>query len=172
MIQQVEYDIEDIEKFLDVHENSLLNKDSKTLEKLLSVQNKISLIANINEHELKAIITNLQFIKYNFKDYIIQEGDISQEIFFILSGECHVFVKNKKVGVLQSSTTFGEGAAIFNTKRNASVVCASKEVTLLSFSINHENIEFCSSAMATLYKNLALQINAKLERMNMDLIKK
>lgn len=172
MIQQIKYDIEDVEAFLEVYENSQLHKDSKILEKLLSVQNKISFIANINEDELKAIIHHLQFLKYNFKDYIIREGDLSQEIFFILSGECHVFVGDKKVGVLKSGTTFGEGAAIFNTKRNASVVCASKEATVLSFSINHENTEFCSSAMATLYKNLALQINAKLERMNIDLIKK
>ncbi|MBC8237056.1 MAG: cyclic nucleotide-binding domain-containing protein [Helicobacteraceae bacterium] len=172
MIQQVEYDIDDIEAFLEVHENSEFNRDSKTLEKLLSVQNKISLIANIDEYELKAMIEKLQFVKYNFKDFIIKEGDISQEIFFILSGECHVFVESKQVGVLKSGTTFGEGAAIFNTKRNASVVCASKEVTVLSFCINSENAEFCSSAMATLYKNLALQINTKLEKMNMDIIKK
>lgn len=172
MIQQVEYDIEDTAKFLELNKLAQNNEYSQTLKKLFSVQSKISIIANIDQAELKVIIDQLKFVKYNFKDFIIKEGDISQEIFFVLSGECHVFAQNKKVAEIQAGKTFGESAAIFNTKRNASVVCASKEVTLLSFCINHDNMDFCAPALATLYKNLASQINTKLESMNQTISKK
>ena len=172
MIQQVVYNSEDIAKFLEVHENTPEYEYSQTLQKLLSVQDRISIIADIEQTELKIIIDKLKFVKHNFKDYVIKEGEVSKEIFFTLSGEFHVFSENKKIGVIPSGHSFGETAAIFNTKRNASVVCASKEATLLSFCINTDAIEFCPTGLATLYKNLALQINAKLERMNMDLIKK
>lgn len=172
MIQQVQYDIDDIEKFLEINELAKRDKGSQTLQKLLHVQSKISIIADINPEELKVILKKLRFIKYNFKDFIIKEGEISEEIFFILSGECHVFAENKKVGVIPAGNTFGESAAIFHTKRNASVVCSSQETTVLSFSVNHDNIDFCAPALAKLYKNLARQINTKLEQMNSNLVKK
>lgn len=172
MIQHVEYDIDDIEEFLEIHTHSSEQEYSRTLQKLLNVQDKISIIAGIDPQDLQVIIDKLEFIKYAFKDIIIKEKDLSQEIFFILSGECHVFKENKKIGVIKAGKTFGEAAAIFNTKRNASVVCASKEATLLSFRIEHENMDFCAPALAKLYKNLALQINTKLESMNTQATKK
>lgn len=172
MIQEVIYDSQDIEKFLEITKLSEETNDTQTFKKLLSVQNKIPIISNIEEEYLRTIVHNLKFIQYDFKDVIIEEGDISQEIFFIISGECHVFLKKKKIGVLHSGSTFGESAAIFSTKRNASVICSDKKTTVLSFAIKHENMEFCAPALLTLYKNLALQINTKLEEMNENLMKK
>lgn len=172
MILHIDYDPEDIERFLEINRAMNMEEDSQTLKKLLSVQSRISIIANIDPDDLKAIVYNLKFIKYNYKDYVVKEGDISKEIFFILSGECQVFLKNEKVGAITAGKTFGESAAIFNTTRNASVVCSSKEATMLSFCIDHENMEFCAPALATLYKNLASQINNKLEEMNTNATKK
>jgi CRP-like cAMP-binding protein len=172
MIQQVEYDLDDIEKFLEIHEQSKEYQNSETLKKLISVQNKISILKNIEAEDLKFILDDLKIIIYNYKDTIIKEGEVSNKIFFILSGEYQVFVENKKVGALKSNDTFGESAAIFNTKRNAMVICSSKESTVLSFSINEESFDFCAEALATLYKNLAYQINNKLEHMNSTATKK
>jgi len=170
-MQSVVYDEDDVERFLDVQDMIDETSDRIILDKLLHVQNKISIIANIESDDLRAIVYDLKFINYKYRDFIIKEGDVSQEIFFILSGECQAFVKKKKVGVLQKGKAFGESAAIFNTKRNASVVCSSKEgATLLSFSIDHENMDFCAEALAKIYKNLAYQINVKLESMNQALV--
>lgn len=172
MSEQIYYDEEDIEAFLEVTRRANQKEESQTLRKLLSVQDKISIISNIEPSDLKAITYNLKFIKYAFKDIIVQEGDTSEEIFYIFSGECQVFHKNKKVGEIHAGSTFGEAAAIFGSKRNATVACSSKYATVLSFSIDNNNMEFCAPALATLYKNLASQINAKLEDMNDALLKK
>jgi len=172
MIQQIQYDTDEIQKFLDATKNSKLNEYNQTMQKLLSVQSRIPIISDIDPTELHQIIKKLKFMQYSFKDFIIKEGDVSQEIFFILSGECHVFVGNKKVGAIPTGSTFGEAAAVFSTKRNASVVCSSDKMTALSFGINHDNMDFCAPALASLYKNLALQINTKLEAMNQSLTKK
>jgi len=82
MIQQIEYDSNDVEEFLKIHSSSLENKDSTTLQRLLSVQKKISIIANIDPIDLRTIINDLKFIKYAYKDYIITEDEISENIFF------------------------------------------------------------------------------------------
>jgi len=167
MLREVIYDEDDIKTFLELNQevNEKLSKN-KILTRLLDVQDKISILVGIDKYDLDIIIEKLKFSKYNHKDIIVKEGEVSQEIFFIFSGECHVFVNKKKVGELKAGKTFGETAAIFKKKRNATVACASKDVTVLSFVINHENMEFSAAALATLYKNLAYQINSKLETMN------
>ena len=172
MNQTSNYLVQDIEKFLLVNEQSEEEELSQSLKKLLSVQDKISIFKGIDPQELKAIVYNLKFIKFKFKDYVVEQDDPSEEIFFIIDGECQVFHNKKRVGVLKPGEVFGESGAIFKTKRNASVVCASKQATLLSFSIDENNLEFCAPALATLYKNLASEINAKLEEINSSFVKK
>lgn len=172
MIQTVNYTPSDIEKFIEITEIERQKEHNATLRKLLNVKDKISIFKNIPSLELQAIVKDLKFIKFKYKDHIIDENDTSENIFFIITGECHVFHNKKIVGKLGSGEIFGESAAIFKTKRNASIVCASKEATLLSFCIDEENMEFCATAIAMLYKNLALQINTKLEDINSVFIKK
>lgn len=160
------YTVDEIEQFIEINKKLEQEEQSLSVKKLLRVQDKISIFKDIDPHELKAIVYELKFVKYKFKDYVVEEGDIKEEIFFIIEGECQVFHKKHKVGALKSGTVFGEAGAIFKTKRNASVICATKEATLLSFRIDQNNMEFCSNALAILYKNLASEINAKLEDLN------
>ena len=172
MSETSSYIVEDIEKFLQINREAQEDTQSRSLKKLLSVQNKISIFKDIDPDELKAIVYNLKFVKYKFKDYVVEQNDISDEIFFIIDGECQVFHNKKKVGKLRAGEIFGEAGAIFKSKRNACVVCASEEATLLSFCIDANNMEFCAPALATLYKNLASEINAKLEDINNAFIKR
>ena len=169
-MQHTAYNASDIEEFLKV-DDAQEHDESKIMKKLLSVQNKISIFVAIEPDDLKAIIYDLKFIKYSRKDILIKEGDVSKNIFFILSGDCQVFVKNHKVGELTKGQSLGETAAIFNTPRNATVACSSENATILSFSIDHDNMQFCGAALAQMYKNLAFEINSKLEDMNKTLSK-
>lgn len=166
------YTIKDLEKFLQINKDAENEEHSKSLKKLLSVQDKISIFKGIEPDELKAIVYNLKFVKFKFKDYVVEQQDTREEIFFIIDGECQVFHNKQKVGKLRAGEIFGESGAIFKSKRNASVVCASEEATLLSFCIDENNIEFCAPALAILYKNLASEINAKLKEINLEFIKK
>ncbi|MFT5835614.1 MAG: signal-transduction protein with cAMP-binding, CBS, and nucleotidyltransferase domain [Sulfurimonas sp.] len=172
MSEMSNYLVDDIEKFLQINRDSENEEQSASLRKLLSVQDKISIFKNINPDELKAILYNLKFVKFKFKDYVVEQKDISEEIFFIIDGECQVFHNKKKVGKLRAGDIFGEAGAIFKSQRNASVVCASEQATLLSFCIDENNVEFCAPALAILYKNLASEINTKLEEINLEFVKK
>ena len=167
------YSSKDIESFLEIHEEEeAKDEQSHSLKKLLSVQDKISIFRDIDPQELKAIVYDLKFVKFKFKEYVIEEGDQNDEIFFIINGECQVFHNKKRIGKLRAGEIFGEAAAIFGTPRGASVVCSSKEATLLSFSIDQDNMEFCAPALAILYRNLAFEINSKLTFSNEEVTKK
>ena len=172
MSETSSYITEDVKKFLQINKDTENEEQSRSLKKLLSVQDKISIFRDIDPDELKAIVYNLKFVKFKFKDYVIEQNDTNEEIFFIIDGECQVFHNKKKVGKLRAGEIFGESGAIFKSQRNASVVCASEDATLLSFCIDENNMEFCASALAVLYKNLASEINAKLEEINFEFIKK
>ena len=167
-----EYTEKEIELFLQLYEESMSDDQTQSLKKLISVQDKIASFKDIDHQELKAVVYDLKFVRFSYKDYVIKEGDESSEIFYIIDGECQVFIDKHKVGKLKAGDVFGEVAAIFHTPRNASVVCAAPTATMLSFSIDHDNMEFCASALAQLYKNLAFEINSKLESLNKEFSKK
>jgi CRP-like cAMP-binding protein len=166
MIHNTDYTVEEIEKFIEITRLSYVDSQSKSLHKLMNVKDKISIFKNIEIDDLKTIIYNLKFVKYKENDNIIKQNEISNEMFFIINGVCKVVHNTIDVGKLRAGEVFGESAAIFGTKRNASIYCDSDEVTLLSFSIDHNNMELCSHALATLYKNLASEIDAKLQEIN------
>jgi len=166
MSQFSEYDEKDLENFLEAYEQDQSDEQTQSLKKLLSVQSRISIFNGIDPEEIKTIVYNLKFARFKFKDYVIEENDTSEEIFYIIDGECQVFHHKSKVGSLKAGEIFGEVAAIFSKPRNASVVCSSKTATLLSFAIDNNNMEFCANGLAILYRNLAQEINSKLEVLN------
>jgi len=170
MSDTIHYTLEDIDEFIQITNEIENQESSKSLKKLLSVRDKISIFKNIDPIYLKAIVYDVKFVKVGFKDYIIKQGDNSEDIFFIIDGECQVFYNKKHVATLFAGEVFGESGVLFKHRRNASVICASKEATLLCFKVDEDNLEFGSKALVILYKNLALQINSKLEELNATLV--
>ena len=159
------YTVEEIEEFLRINAEEDFS-DSETMTKLLSVQDKIKIFRDIEPNELKSIVYDLKFMRYKFKDHVVEQEAQSDIIYFIIDGECQVFHNKYKIGELHPGSSFGESGAIFGTKRNATVVCSSKTATLLAFKIDQENLDFSAKALAILYKNLAAEINYKLDELN------
>jgi len=83
-----------------------------------------------------------------------------------LRGNLQVIVKRHPIGFLSIGQVFGEIAAIFHKKRNASVISMSENTLVLSFQLKHDVVDKMPYATAILYKNLAEQINLKLEQQN------
>ncbi len=167
-----EYLVNDVEEFLEINKEEPQRAESKTMKKLISVQDKIKIFKNISYEELRAIIYDLKFLRFNHKDTIVEQGSMSENIYYLIDGECQVFQDKHKVGELHAGSTFGESGAIFEQKRGASVLCSSRSATLLCFKIDKDNLEFSSNALAILYKNLAFEINAKLNELNNKISKK
>jgi CRP-like cAMP-binding protein len=162
----VKYSADEIQEFLNISEDEKSKTDSQVMQKLLSVQDKITIFKNIAPNELKAIVYDLKFMRFKRKDYIVDQDSQDDEIYYMIDGLCQVFKAKVKIGELHPGSSFGESGAIFSQKRNATVICASESATLLSFKIDQENLDFSAKALAILYKNLASEINAKLDELN------
>lgn len=165
MSDNIEYLVEDIEKFLQINEEET-EEESLSLKKLLSVADRIKIFKNIDSFDLRAIVYDVKFERYKLRDYVVEQGQLKKEIYYIIDGQCQVFFNTTRIGILRPGEVFGEAGAIFGTKRGATVICATESATLLSFKIDEENIDFCAPALATLYKNLAYEINTKLDGVN------
>ena len=72
-------------------------------------------------------MSRLKLRIYPKDEYIIREGDIGKEMFFILKGKVSVLIKGKQVAVLTKGQALGEMALIgeVRTVRSASAKCIS-----------------------------------------------
>ena len=165
MSDKIEYFVEDIEKFIQINEEET-QEETRSLKKLLSVADKINIFKHIDFLDLRAIVYDVKFERYKLRDYVVEQGQLKKEIYYIIDGTCQVFFNTTRIGTLSPGEVFGEAGAIFGTKRGATVICATETATLLSFKIDEENIDFCAPALAALYKNLAYQISTKLDAVN------
>ena len=83
---------------------------------------KCNLFSNCTEHFTTSLISYLVPHVYNHLDYIIIEGEIGNEMYFINRGQCKVLVNNHPISILKQGQYFGEIALIqSNAIRTASV---------------------------------------------------
>jgi CRP-like cAMP-binding protein len=162
----------DIQKIIELTQEFEEGEEEKSLKKLLNVKHKIKIFKNIDTFEIKALVYSLKFVRYEKKEFIINDKEESSYIYFILEGECQVLKQNKKIGTLHAGDTFGEIGVIFREKRSADVICSSDEAIMLKFKLDQENLDFNAQALAKMYKNLANQIKIKLEELNKAYIKR
>eukprot|EP00002_Diphylleia_rotans_P025219 TRINITY_DN4986_c0_g1_i6.p1 TRINITY_DN4986_c0_g1~~TRINITY_DN4986_c0_g1_i6.p1 ORF type:complete len:1636 (+),score=306.35 TRINITY_DN4986_c0_g1_i6:100-5007(+) len=55
-------------------------------------------------------------------EYVIRQGEIGQEMYFIVSGQVQISTDGKHIATLSSGAYFGEISLIFSQKRTASVI--------------------------------------------------
>ncbi len=166
------YDIDDIEKFIHYTKQLQHSDEYQSLQKLLSVKDKIAIFHDISKYELKALVYDVKFKRVKFKEYILKEREKSVAIYYILQGECQAFKDKKLIGTLHEGDTFGEIGVITNTPRSADILCSSKEAILLEFKLHQEKNAFNAQALATIYRNLAISINEKLQQLNIAAVKR
>ena len=167
-----DFTVEDIENFIQIAKLAEEKGGDKSFQKLLEVKERISILNEIDKDELKALVYDVRFRRFKEGEIVIQQDEASQEIFYILKGICHASKENVFLGELQAGETFGEIGVITQTPRSADIKCFSEECLLLSFRIDQENLEFNAPALAILYRNLAKEINEKLQRLNLSLTKR
>ena len=158
------YTDEEIKILLSANKKKI--KTSGPMKRLLQVRNRIKLFHGISEESLIAILKNVEFKKFKKGESIIIQNSISREVYFILMGQCNVFVNKQLVGQITFNQVIGEVAAMFPKPRNASVLASKDNTATLSFELNEEALKKYPNAMANIYKNLAKELIVKLENLN------
>jgi CRP-like cAMP-binding protein len=149
--------------------NTVLKKHiniDESFAKILKIKSKIRIFKGITQDtSIVGMLLKVKLHRYNRGEVIIQDGSLSKEMYFILSGTCNVLKSNNKVGSIPSGSSVGEIAAIFNKARNATVEAA-EEVVVIRFEINHAKMHKFPLEFAILYKNIASELADKIALSN------
>ena len=168
----IEFSESEIADFLEADEVKKELEQNKLFEKLLSIKNKIAIFNNIEAVELKSLLYDINLKTYKKDEIIIKDGDDADYIYYILSGKCEIIKEEKKLATLSSGDTFGEIAVVCEIPRISDVKSISDNTVLLAFKIDLDNLDFCAKPLAIFYKNLALEMQKKLQKLNDEFISK
>lgn len=137
-------------------------------EKLLEISDKIYLFDGISKEDIMRMTTNVKFKRYAKGDVIMNAGDTTCDVYFILNGMGVVVVDGKKiVATIDSGNMFGEMAFLTKKSRNATILSYKEGTTIISFEINDNKCnEIFSYPFALLYRNIALDLTRKIELAN------
>ncbi|WP_458701686.1 cyclic nucleotide-binding domain-containing protein [Sulfurospirillum sp. 1307] len=165
VIKNTNYTKQEIQRMLEAGSRRELSVSEK---KLLEISSKIYLFDEISKEDIIRITKNVKFRRHKKGDIIMNEGDKSEEIYFILYGLGVVVVDNKKiVATIESGSMFGEMAFLTKKPRNATILAHTEGTTVISFEINEEKCtELYSYPFAKLYRNISLDLTHKIELSN------
>jgi len=162
-----QYDKRDIDYILSL-DNVDLNIDEayeENFNRLIGVKNKIAIFKGMKDGDIRLVVKDVLFMKFNPHETIIREGELGEEIFFIVSGTCRVTANHKAVGLLKEHQIFGEFSAITKDLRTATIRTNSI-VTVLSFKLATELFEEIPESFSNLYKNVIDELIKKIDLSN------
>lgn len=165
VIQNTNYTRNEIERILEAANSERLTVSQ---QKLLEISDKIYLFDGIDKEDIIRMTTHVKFKRYTKGDLIMNLGDNTHEVYFILNGSAVVVVEGKKiVATIESGNMFGEMAFLTKKPRNATILAYQEGTTIISFEINDAKCsEIYSFPFALLYKNIALDLTRKIEVAN------
>ncbi len=78
------------------------------------------------DDEIERIVSKCQVIGFEKNSAVFEDGDRGNELYIILSGECHVKKGNTTLAILKKGELFGEMVLINENIRSAKIEAASK----------------------------------------------
>jgi len=113
-----------------------------------------------NRPAAEAAVTFGELIEFDVGSILIEQGDFTNDIFFILSGSCSVVVNGRQVGRRGPGDHVGEMAAIQPTQaRSASIIAVEKTIVL---KVAEENFSALAEEYPQIYKFVAQELARRL----------
>jgi len=137
----------------------------ENFNRLIGVKNKIAIFKGMQDGDIRLVVKDVLFMKYNPHETIIREGELGDDIYFIVSGTCRVTANHKAVGLLKEHQIFGEFSAITKDLRTATIRTNSI-VTVLSFKLATELFNEIPESFSNLYKNVIDELIKKIDLSN------
>lgn len=141
------------------------SKFSPAMVKLIESKKYFHIFKGLSDKDIKQVITEVDFRKFNKGEIVIKQDQVSDEIYYLVKGDCNVVVDRKVVGKLTSNQVFGEIASIAKQPRTATVRSIT-DTTAISFKIKYEDMEQYPYPFAILFRNFTFELIRKLDNAN------
>lgn len=136
-----------------------------TFNRLIGVKNKINIFKGMQDGDIRLVVKDVAFMKFNPHEVIITEGEVTEDIYFLLTGTCRVTANHKAVGAINEHQVFGEFSAITREQRTATVK-TNTIATVLRFKINTDLFNDIPESFSILYKNVIDELIIKINLSN------
>jgi CRP-like cAMP-binding protein len=126
-----------------------------------------SLFGGLLDDQIETVVPLMQVESFKEGDYIIQEGQPNDRIYFILEGRAEAIKDGVRLFVFEEGMTFGEMEVLDVMATEASVRCLSPtRVMFLSNRALHSLYKTDLKTFSILVMNLARDISRRLRNMN------
>lgn len=132
---------------------------------LIENKDKLNIFDGMNDADIALIVKSVNFKSFRKGETIIKENESSQNIYFILSGECNAIVSDIVVGTLYSNAVIGEISGISKGIRNATVL-ATEDLQVIELQIDYDNFDKYIVPFSYFYRNISLSISHKITNSN------
>jgi len=140
-------------------------------KKLIEVSKYIYILKDILNEDILKMTRDVEFLEFKENEIIFEDGEESDEIYFLLRGLLSVDIKKggeyREIAQIKPLELFGEMAFISKKPRSARIRSIRENSTIIKFVIDEGAYEpsICHAFMK-LYKNIASVIVKKLEASN------
>jgi membrane protein len=118
------------------------------------------------DHKTGRKIPN-KFVKvFEIGEVVFKEGEIGQEMYYILSGAAAVNKGGKVLRVIREGDYFGEIAMLLNVPRTATITVVEADTRLVC--ISHENFEILLRENPNIVLDILKEMSARLKESDLD----
>lgn len=147
---------------------------------LLKIRSRLECFESMSEEDVMNVTTNVEFLQYNKKEMVFDQGHSGEKIYYIVKGSVKIFAYNqdeedsqfKLLASLGEGAVMGEMSPITGEPRSARALTAQDSTILLSFEFQKDMAEENKHAMFQLYKNFVNLVSRKLIDANNKLTSK
>ncbi|MEA3384149.1 MAG: cyclic nucleotide-binding domain-containing protein [Campylobacterota bacterium] len=146
--------------------------DEKTLEQLLKVKDRISFFKDLNDEEIRFLIKDIVFKRFENNEIIFSQGENKDEyIYYIMKGFVNINLRDefgirKNVATVHHGSVIGEMKPILDEGRTAGCVAGTAGAVVIGFTIKHYASGIQSDAYAKFYRNMAYILAKKIKETN------
>jgi CRP/FNR family cyclic AMP-dependent transcriptional regulator len=143
-------------------------------KEIISKLRAITPLKFIKEEDIKGLLESSKMIKYDPGEIIIEEGQHSNWIYFLIKGEVTIQKKDETINRLKrTGDLFGEMGIIDDSPRSASIVAVDQTVCLAIDSSYSQKLKGSEKVAfnAILYRIFAEILAERLRTMDEELVK-
>jgi len=133
-----------------------------TIEKVIILKS-IELFSEISEKDLLVVSMAFETIEYEENTIIINQGDIGNSMYIVISGEVDVEINNKVIATLGDKSIFGELAIFDPEPRSATIITTQKT---LVFKIESEIMYDLIGRYANVAKAIIKILSQRIRKLN------
>lgn len=141
------------------------------VDQIIAVKHKISFFRELEDEEIKILISDVLFKKFRKNETIFRQGEKDNGyVYYILKGSIKISITDqlgvsKVITTIYSGSTIGEMQIVLRSQRTANCIVAEDDTILLGFTIS-EDIPKHALTFSKFYRLVAKEMAKKVSDTN------